>query len=130
MKAIALRRDAATPDVLVDRIMCHDVRDPHRRVVVPKGARIDAAAAATLLSVPWDEIHVLALDPGEEMTLFSDGPARVMLLGGAPLDGPRHIWWNFVSSSLDRIEAAKADWQQKRFAAVIGETERIPLPSE
>jgi hypothetical protein len=65
MKAIALRRDAATPDVLIDRIMCHDVRDPHRRVVVPKGLRVDAAAAATLLSVPWDEIHLLALDPGD-----------------------------------------------------------------
>src|SRR5262245_66275345 len=65
MKAIALRRDAATPDVLIDRVMCHDVRDPHRRVVVPKGARVDAVAAATLLSVPWDEIHLLALDPGD-----------------------------------------------------------------
>src|SRR5262245_65693553 len=65
MKAIALRRDAATPDVLIDRVMCHDVRDPHRRVVVPKGARVDAATAATLLSVPWDEIDLLALDPGD-----------------------------------------------------------------
>jgi hypothetical protein len=65
MKAIAMRRESATPDVLVDRVMCHDVRDPGRRVVVPKGARIDATAAATLLSVPWEEIHVLALDPGD-----------------------------------------------------------------
>jgi hypothetical protein len=65
MKAIALRRETATADVLVDRVLCHDVRDPARRVVVPKGARIDAAAAATLLSVPWDEIHLLALDPGD-----------------------------------------------------------------
>jgi hypothetical protein len=65
MKAIAMRRESATPDVLVDRVMCHDVRDPGRRVVVPKGARIDATVAATLLSVPWEEIHVLALDPGD-----------------------------------------------------------------
>jgi hypothetical protein len=65
MKAIALRREMATPDVLVDRIMCHDVRDPSRRVVVPKGARLDATSAATLLSVPWEEIHVLALDAGD-----------------------------------------------------------------
>lgn len=54
--------------------------------------------------------------------------ARVMLLGGAPTDGPRHIWWNFVSSSLDRIERAKADWREERFAAVPGDDERIPLP--
>ena len=53
---------------------------------------------------------------------------RVMLLGGEPTDGPRHIWWNFVSSSLERIEQAKADWREERFAAVPGETERIPLP--
>ena len=51
-----------------------------------------------------------------------------MLLGGAPLDGPRHIWWNFVSSSRERIERAKLDWREDRFAAVPGDAERIPLP--
>jgi len=55
-------------------------------------------------------------------------PARIMLLGGAPLDGPRHIWWNFVSSSLERIERAKLDWREQRFAPVPGDDERIPLP--
>jgi len=71
------------------------------------------------------------------MILFEEGKAaavrarswsRVMLLGGAPLDGPRHIWWNFVSSSLERIERAKVDWREERFAAVPGDDERIPLP--
>jgi redox-sensitive bicupin YhaK (pirin superfamily) len=56
------------------------------------------------------------------------GAARIMLLGGAALDGPREIWWNFVSSSAERIERAKTDWQQERFAAVPGDDERIPLP--
>jgi hypothetical protein len=51
-----------------------------------------------------------------------------MLLGGEPMDGPRHIWWNFVSSSKERIEQAKADWKSGRFAPVPGETEFIPLP--
>jgi redox-sensitive bicupin YhaK (pirin superfamily) len=51
-----------------------------------------------------------------------------MLIGGEPLDGPRHIWWNFVSSSKDRIEQAKADWKSGRFGQVPGETEFIPLP--
>ena len=51
-----------------------------------------------------------------------------MLLGGAPLEGKRHIWWNFVSSSPERIEQAKEDWREGRFRPVPGESERIPLP--
>jgi hypothetical protein len=54
--------------------------------------------------------------------------ARLMLLGGAPIEGPRHIWWNFVSSSKERIEKAKADWKEGRFAKVPGDSEFIPLP--
>jgi redox-sensitive bicupin YhaK (pirin superfamily) len=52
----------------------------------------------------------------------------VLLFGGEPMDGPRHLWWNFVSSSVERIEHAKADWRARRFAEVPGETEFIPLP--
>ncbi len=56
--------------------------------------------------------------------------ARIMLLGGAAMDGPRHIWWNFVASSRERIEAAKEDWRSGRFALVPGdEKEIIPLPT-
>jgi redox-sensitive bicupin YhaK (pirin superfamily) len=59
----------------------------------------------------------------------AEEPARVMLLGGAPLDGDRHIWWNFVSSSKERIERAKDDWRAGRFGKVPGdEKEFIPLP--
>lgn len=55
--------------------------------------------------------------------------SRLMLFGGAPLDGERHLWWNFVSSSLERIEQAKADWAAQRFAKVFGDEEEfIPLP--
>jgi len=54
--------------------------------------------------------------------------SRVIVAGGAPLDGPRHIWWNFVSSSEARIERAKQDWREERFARVPGDPERIPLP--
>jgi redox-sensitive bicupin YhaK (pirin superfamily) len=74
---------------------------------------------------------MLALEPGEEVTLYADAPARVMLLGGAPLDGPRHIWWNFVSSSQDRIERAKREWQDGRFGLIPGDDkEFIPLPEK
>jgi redox-sensitive bicupin YhaK (pirin superfamily) len=54
--------------------------------------------------------------------------SRVMLLGGDKMDGPRHIWWNFVASSKQRIEDAKQRWREQRFAAVPGESEFIPLP--
>ncbi|MBN9590546.1 MAG: pirin family protein [Alphaproteobacteria bacterium] len=80
------------------------------------------------------EVHgpgaMLALEPGEEITLYAGAPARVMLLGGAPLDGPRHIWWNFVSSSKERIERAKQEWIDGKFGLIPGDDkEFIPLPS-
>jgi redox-sensitive bicupin YhaK (pirin superfamily) len=56
---------------------------------------------------------------------------RLLLLGGAVMDGPRHLFWNFVSSSRERIEQAKADWKAGRFATVPGDDkEFIPLPEE
>lgn len=73
--------------------------------------------------------RLLVLRPASEIVVTARSPVRLMLLGGAPLDGPRHIWWNFVSSSRDRIEQAKADWQAGRFPAVPGESDFIPLPT-
>jgi redox-sensitive bicupin YhaK (pirin superfamily) len=72
--------------------------------------------------------QLLVLKPGEAVTVGAPAAARFMLLGGEPLEGPRHMWWNFVSSSKERIERAKADWKAGRFEAVPGETEFIPLP--
>jgi redox-sensitive bicupin YhaK (pirin superfamily) len=79
------------------------------------------------------EIHgpgaFMALEPGEEVTLYAEAPTQVMLLGGAPLDGPRHIWWNFVSSDKDRIERAKQEWKAGTFGTIPGDDrEFIPLP--
>jgi hypothetical protein len=73
--------------------------------------------------------QLLVLQPGRPVTISTGSSARVLLLGGAAMDGPRQVWWNFVSSSRERIEQAKADWQAGRFAAVPGETEFIPLPA-
>ncbi|WP_176085995.1 pirin family protein [Martelella sp. HB161492] len=75
--------------------------------------------------------QLLVLRPGDTVTLTGGAPAgcRLMLFGGAALESPRHIWWNFVSSSRERIEQAKEDWKQKRFGLVAGdETEFVPLP--
>ena len=74
---------------------------------------------------------MLLLEPGEIVTAFAGAPARAMLFGGAPLDGPRHLWWNFVSSSKDRIEVAKSDWRAGLFGKIPGDDEEfIPLPED
>ena len=77
-------------------------------------------------AVGTGELAVLAA--GGEVEVRAPFSATLMLLGGAKMDGPRFIWWNFVSSSKERIERAKDDWREDRFGRVPGETERIPLP--
>ena len=72
--------------------------------------------------------HMAVLPAGVDVEIRAARPARVILCGGDPLDGDRHLWWNFVSSSRDRIEKAKADWAAMRYAPIPGETEFIPLP--
>ena len=93
----------------------------------------DRAAYVAIGSIDVDGQHF-----GEgEMVIFSAGApvrievaagSRVMLLGGEPMPEPRHIWWNFVSSRLERIDQAKEDWVEWRFDRVPGDDEFIPLP--
>ena len=73
------------------------------------------------------DLAVLAKGAAAELVAGASG-VKAMLLGGAALDGPRHIWWNFVSFSKQRIEKAKADWKEGRFGKVPGDDEFIPLP--
>ena len=68
---------------------------PERNVLVDGTLEIGGEA--------YGDGTMIVLDGGEPATLTASGPARATLLGGAPLDGPRHLWWNFVSSSPDRI---------------------------
>jgi redox-sensitive bicupin YhaK (pirin superfamily) len=84
------------------------------------------AGTALIDGQACEEGHMAVLDPSA-FVLRAAKPLHAMLLGGAP-PGPRHIWWNFVSSRPDRIEQAKADWREGRFATVPGESEFIPLP--
>jgi redox-sensitive bicupin YhaK (pirin superfamily) len=72
--------------------------------------------------------RLLVFAPGRQIELHAPAASRLLLLGGETMDAPRHLWWNFVSSSRERIEQAKEDWKSGRFGAVIGETEFIPLP--
>ena len=80
--------------------------------------------------VMFEAGRMLVFHPGDSLALRA-GPAgaRLLLLGGAVMDGPRHIFWNFVSSSRERIQQAKEDWKAGRFATVPGDDkEFIPLP--
>lgn len=73
--------------------------------------------------------RMLVFHGGGAPVLRAETDAHLMLVGGAPLDGPRHLWWNFVSSRPERLEQAKADWKAQRFPKVPGdEDEFIPLP--
>ena len=74
--------------------------------------------------------RLLVFRPGDALAIRATGPARLMLLGGETMDGPRHLWWNFVSSSKERIDEAKNDWKLGRFDKVFGdEKEFIPVPA-
>jgi len=71
---------------------------------------------------------MMVLRPGEPTSVTSRAGARFVVIGGEPLDAPRHMWWNFVSSRKERIIQASADWEAQRMGRVPGETEFIPLP--
>ena len=76
--------------------------------------------------------RLLVFKPGDTVTIDrGDAIPISSSLGGAPMDGPRHIWWNFVSSRKERIEQAKAEWKAGHFGKVPGdEIEFIPLPDK
>lgn len=78
----------------------------------------------------FEKPQLLIFRPGVSITIRAPQDARVMLLGGAAMGGPRYLWWNLVSSRKERIEQAKRDWREGRFLSVPGETEFIPLPEE
>jgi redox-sensitive bicupin YhaK (pirin superfamily) len=94
---------------------------------------IERAVYATNAALRVDGIdlaptQLAVLPAGEDVEIRATASTQVMLCGGDPLDGERHLYWNFVSSSRERIERAKADWKAMRFGTVPGETEFIPLP--
>jgi redox-sensitive bicupin YhaK (pirin superfamily) len=96
--------------------------DAEERAVYIVSGEID------ILGDHFGEGRLLVFRHGDRITVSALTPARLVVLGGATMDGPRHIWWNFVSSRQERIEQAKADWKAGRFDAVPNEIERIPLP--
>ena len=87
---------------------------------------VDNALMIDGTEVPAFTLAVLT--PGSAAHVEAPHGARCAIVGGEPLDGPRFIWWNFVSSNKERIERAKDDWTAQRMGQIAGETEWIPLP--
>jgi redox-sensitive bicupin YhaK (pirin superfamily) len=99
-----------------------DAEADERAVVVATGR-------ASLDGQPLDTYSLYVLKPGVAMTLRAETDSRVMLLGGEAFPTLRHVWWNFVSSSRERINQAKDDWTAGRFPTVPGDDkEFIPIP--
>jgi redox-sensitive bicupin YhaK (pirin superfamily) len=96
--------------------------DYEERAVYVVDGEIDVAGDS------FEGPRLLIFRPGDRITIKAKKDCRLMFLGGAALEGPRYIWWNFVSSRKERIESAKEDWKQGRFAAVPDESDFIPLP--
>jgi redox-sensitive bicupin YhaK (pirin superfamily) len=108
---------------------------------MPAGGRMDLPALAPELALypvegdvevdgePLPLRQMATLQPGRPVRLFTHAGARAVIVGGEPLDAPRHMWWNFVSSRKDRILQASADWEAMRMGTVPGDdVEFIPLP--
>ena len=84
---------------------------------------------AELDGQPLELFTLYVLRPGHEARLSSSDGGRVMLMGGQAFATPRHVFWDFVSSSRDRINQAKEDWKAQRFPLIPGDDEEfIPLP--
>ncbi len=99
-----------------------DAEADERAVIVALG---DAELDGQVLE--RHSLYVLA--PGQAMTLKATSDARVMLLGGEAFKTPRHVWWNFVSSSRDRINQAKSDWKNRLFDTIQSDSDEfIPIP--
>ncbi|MGI4795222.1 MAG: pirin family protein, partial [Janthinobacterium lividum] len=126
-----LRAPVCTPSAL---FYADAVLQAGAQVPMP-GAHEERAAyvvegSVEVAGVRFEAGRMLLFRTGDAVSLRAgQAGARLLLLGGAVMDGPRFLFWNFVSSSRERIEQAKADWKAGRFATVPGdEKEFIPLP--
>ena len=116
-------------DILLQPGASLEIPDEHTELAVYVVAgSVDVAGVTTGVTLAVGQMGILT--PRAILkTAATAGAARLMLLGGATFDTPRHLFWNFVASSPQRIEAAKTRWRQQQFAPVPLETEFIPLPS-
>ncbi|MCK9539268.1 pirin family protein [Dokdonella sp.] len=79
---------------------------------------------------PLQPGELMVFEPGAQVTLRAGADSHVVLLGGAPLDAPRYLWWNYVASSEALLAEARQAWREQRYAMVEGDPEFIPLPGD
>ena len=120
-----MHRDTLYADIRLDAGRQRSASRP-----TPRSGRSTCSTATSSISgdrFPADQL--LVFRPGDEIVVSSERGAHFMLFGGASLGSKRYIWWNFVSSSKERIEQAKEEWRTGRFDIVPGDEEEfIPLP--
>ncbi|NCF23791.1 MAG: hypothetical protein GWP60_04575 [Gammaproteobacteria bacterium] len=105
--------------------------DPGQSVAIPAAEELAVYVVEGSVAINEEFVHagmLAVLESGASGTVTAGTPARIMFAGGDALQGERVIWWNFVSSSRERLEQAKEDWREQRFDAVPGETDFMPLP--
>ncbi|NKC31499.1 pirin family protein [Falsiroseomonas selenitidurans] len=114
-----------------DAVLAPGAQVPMPDLQEERGAYVFAGSVEVAGQV-FEAGRMLVFRAGDRMALKAGAQgARLLLLGGAAMDGPRYLFWNFVSSSRDRIEQAKVDWARDRFGTPVpGETEWIPLPEK
>ena len=123
---------AVSPAAVHSPTLYLEVRVPQgTRFTLPDGyterAAYVVAGSVRCADTLYREGTMAIARPGATVDLTAIGDATLMIIGGEPV-GPRHIWWNFVASSQERIEQGKRDWRDGRFARVPGDDEFIPLP--
>jgi redox-sensitive bicupin YhaK (pirin superfamily) len=123
----------ASPVVALSRTLYLDIELPAGGTFTlpasePEMAVYPVQGEVTIAGMPVSVNTMMVLQPGEATAVLSRMGARFVVIGGEPLDAPRHMWWNFVSSRKERIMQASADWEVQRMGHVPGETEFIPLP--
>jgi len=118
----------ASPTLYVDVTM-----EPGSELTIPNAPERAIYAVDGSMSLGSGEFgsgKLIVLEEDADLVLSALAPTRCLILGGAPLEGERHIWWNFVSSSRDRIERARRDWEEGGFPSVPGEKPERTLPGD
>src|SRR3989442_2162969 len=109
MKAIAQRRDTTTVETLTGTVLCHDVRDAAGKIVGSKGARLDAASASAVLAAPWDEVHLLAMEPGDLHEEEAGGRlARAVIGDGVEVKGYTGGQWTLAATRRRLLSIPRA----------------------